>query len=355
MEAFAVLVAFLVSLLISLGSEPYFSKKLIARGFTAKDYYKKDKPELPTKGGIVIIFATLPALIIAPMLLRLLNLAFDFTLPRAFTPLDQAILFTVLFYGFYGIMDDYVNVGRPSKLVMPLLFAYPLVMAFTSPLTLGTPFGPLVMGTEIQVAGQTLVTYSRLFRYIAIPLYIMVVANLVNMHSGFNGLQSGLSSIVLAFLVIKSYMVGNLGNILTTAAFLGAILGLWWYNKYPARIFEGNIGAMATGAAIGATIIVQGFLFAGFVMLIPHIVNFLMYAYWRVRERRCVKRGEHPGCYARDIKFGKVREDGTIEVPNRLTLKWVLPYYFHVTERGATVAMYGLTMLFCCLGLLVPY
>ena len=76
-------------------------------------------------------------------------------------------------------------------------------------------------------------------------------------------------------------------------------------------------------------------------MLIPHTVNFLMYVYWKIKK--------YPA-----VKFGKVREDGTLEVPNPLTLKWVLPYYYRLTEKQATYAMFLLTSVFCILGILLP-
>jgi hypothetical protein len=34
--------------------------------------------------------------------------------------------------------------------------------------------------------------YSDIFKVFVVPVYIMVVSNLINMHSGFNGLQCGL-------------------------------------------------------------------------------------------------------------------------------------------------------------------
>jgi UDP-N-acetylglucosamine--dolichyl-phosphate N-acetylglucosaminephosphotransferase len=73
-----------------------------------------------------------------------------------------------------------------------------------------------------------------------------------------------------------------------------------------------------------------------------------MYVYWRVMNRR---KPDDPR-YA-IVKFGKVREDGTLEVPNRLTLKWVLPYHFRMTEQQVVYSMYLLTLGFCILGLFV--
>ena len=85
-------------------------------------------------------------------------------------------------------------------------------------------------------------------------------------------------------------------------------------------------------------------------MLIPHTINFLMYVYWRLIHCR------HPGDKRWRIeKFGKVRDDGTLEVPNHLTLKWVLPYHYRMTEKQAVLAMYALTIHFCVAALFIPY
>jgi UDP-N-acetylglucosamine--dolichyl-phosphate N-acetylglucosaminephosphotransferase len=36
-------------------------------------------------------------------------------------------------------------------------------------------------------------------------------------------------------------------------------------------------------------------------------------------------------------------------------LKWVLPYYTRVSERGATWVMFAVTGIFCVIGILFPY
>jgi UDP-N-acetylglucosamine--dolichyl-phosphate N-acetylglucosaminephosphotransferase len=163
------------------------------------------------------------------------------------------------------------------------------------------------------------------------------------MHSGFNGLAPGLALIVLATLVLKTFFFGDIFNALFLVCLTGAVLAYFWFEKYPSRIFWGNVGALSVGAAIGCLIVTQGFIVSGFVMLIPHTVNFLLYVYWRARS------ATYPMA-----KFGRERDDGTVEVPNPLTLKWVLPYYFRMSEQRATYAMFSLTVVFCAVGFYMP-
>jgi len=337
---------------LSLLAGPWFIRKMKEKGHMVRDYYKSGKTPVANNGGILTLFAVFTTIIVIPLVFRLLVKFgfFGFMDIREFTDLDTAVLMVVLLYAFYGVLDDYLDVGRFSKIIIPLMFSYPLVIVMSGWSVWVPYFGALPISTyQLVIPGVGTLTGSMLLRYIIIPVYIMVVANLKNMHSGFNGLQSGTALIVLTFLILKSSIDGNLGNMYTVAAITGSLAAFFWFNKYPSRMLEGNIGSLAVGAAIGAGFVIQHYLFAGVVMLIPHIINFLMYVYWRLMHR---KYPDDPRWAI--AKFGKVREDGTLEVPNQLTLKWILPYHFRMTEQQVVYSMYMLTLIFCVLGLFVP-
>lgn len=343
-------VTLLFSMGLSLMAAPWFIRKMNEKGQTVRDYYKSGDVRLANNGGILTLFAVFIAIIAVPIVFRLLVKFEMDEFPREFTALDTAMLMVVLLYAFYGVLDDYLDVGRFSKILIPLMFAYPLVLAMSGWMPWVPIVGEISLDSfNIHVSGVGTLTGSMVLRYVIIPVYIMVVANLKNMHAGFNGLQSGTALIIISFILLKSWLDDNLDSMFTLAAIAGAQVAFFWYNKYPSKMLEGNIGSLAVGAAIGAALVIQHYLFAGIVMLMPHIINFLMYVYWRFMNRR------HPeDPRYRIVKFGKVREDGTLEVPNRFTLKWVLPYHFRMTERQVVYSMYVLTLAFCVLGLFIP-
>ncbi len=328
---------------------PIFIRKLTENGYVAKDMYKRFKDEIPTKGGIAVLFSLYLTVIIVPVFFRILNkINSDVEVPSALSQTDQAILLVIVMFALYGIVDDLIDIGRPAKVALPLLFSYPLLVVVT-PQHLTLPFiGTVNFENGIPIPLLGTLTYYRVTRYIIMPLYIMVVANLMNMHSGFNGLQSGLSTIILFALLIKSVIEGLTESVITIGAASGAMFAFWLFNRYPAKIFEGNIGALAIGAAIGSAIIVNGFIVAGFVMLIPHTVNFLLYFYWRIMHIRYPEDERF-----RLVKFGSLNADQSLDVPNPYTLKWVLPYYFKMDEKQATYAMYAVTIVFCAAGIFV--
>jgi UDP-N-acetylglucosamine--dolichyl-phosphate N-acetylglucosaminephosphotransferase len=312
------IVFFLVPFLIMMIAMPYIIPKLREKGHFARDMYKKGFPEIPVNGGLIL-------LLFAIFSLSILTLLYD----KVITPINFTIIVVVALFALYGMLDDMVNIGRPAKLILLYYCAYPLIPFITTSVLI-LPF-----------VGE--VDLSLLYLQIIIPTYVPVVANLVNMHSGFNGLAPGLSLILLSTLLLKTFMEGNIYDALFFICLTGALLAYFFFENYPARIFWGNIGALSIGAAIGALIVTQGFVVSGFIMLIPHTVNFLMYVYWRLNQAK------YPMA-----KFGGIRDDGTVEVPNPLTLKWVLPYYFRMTERQGAYAMYGLTAVFCVIGFYYP-
>ncbi len=349
MESISILMAVFFSFGLAAFTTPWFIRKMESKGLVVRDYYKSGNKMIPSNAGILTLFIVFTTIIVLPLVFRIFyKINLDF--PREFTDLDTAILMTILLYAFYGVLDDYIDVGRFSKIIIPLMFSYPLVIALSGWSPWFPGLGHIVLSDfDISFGWFGVLTGVMILKYLIVPVYIMVVANLKNMHAGFNGLQSGCALIILSFLLLKSSMDDNLSNMYTIAAIVGAQAVFFWYNKYPAKIIEGNIGSLAVGSAIGAALVVEHYLFAGIVMLMPHIINFLMYFYWRIMQQR---HPEDPKW--KIVKWGKVREDGTLEVPNRLTLKWVLPYHFRMTEKQATYAMYMMTTVFCIFGLFIP-
>lgn len=305
---------FIFPLIATAISMPYFIRKLTLSGIVVKDYYKKELTMVPDRGGIAI-------LLIAMLFLSLNSLFFKFT------PTNYVALIVIALFGIFGILDDMIDIGRLSKLLLMYYCSYPLLQYTTN--------------TVINFPGFEQFEFGIIYLQFIIPTYVLVASNLVNMHSGYNGLASGLSVIILGSLIIKSILIDDFDNIISIVSITGALVGYYLYDRYPSRIFWGNIGSLTIGATIGTMIVIQGFIVSGFVMLIPHTFNFLMYVYWRLRK--------YPSA-----KFGRDRGDGVLEVPNPLTLKWILPYYFKVTEKQATYAMYLLTAVFCAIGILIP-
>ncbi len=294
---------------------PFFIRKLKEAGYVVNDMYKPDQPLVPSLGGLIILSGVMASLITAEIL---------------FHGLGERLLifyFMVLGYAFFGLVDDLLNVGRQSKIIIPFFLALPISL--------------LNIDTNLWL-GFTQVELGPFYKFIIAPVYVMVVANLVNMHSGYNGLATGLVSTLLVFVGAAGYLLNGSESLIFLLPILGALLAFYYYNKYPSQVFDGNCGSLMLGAGLGGLIVLNNLEIFGVIILIPHITNFLMYVVWKIKK-------------VGDVKFGVIRSDGTLEVPNALTMKWVLPYFYRLTEPQTTVILYGLTAFFGVLGLLVKF
>ena len=183
---------------------------------------------VPTGGGIAIMLAVLFSISINEIFYN-----FDAT--------NYVMLNVILLFGLFGILDDMIDIGRPAKLVLMYYCSYPLMQYATH--------------TQILFPLLGYVEFGILYSQLIVPTFVLVAANLVNMHSGFNGMSSGLSVIILISLIIKSVMIGSIDNIIAIISIAGATLGFYLFERNPSRIFWGNVGSLTVGASLGVMIV----------------------------------------------------------------------------------------------------
>ena len=308
-------ILFLISFLITLILTKFYIQKARKKGLTVKDMYKENTPEIPTMGGLIILAGTMFTLIAILFL--------------PFSPIPIFIFyFIILLYSFYGLADDLLGFKkRKGKVLLLFILALPVAL--------------LTIDTNLSFFSYTL-ELGWIYAFIFAPIYIMVISNLVNMHAGFNGLSSGLTLIMLFFAGLKSYLLYQFTFFPLLIPVFGSLLAFWFYNKYPAKIFDGNIGAFLMGGALGAFLVISNLEWFGVIILIPHMINFILWIYW------CCNMKKYP-----HIKFGRLRKNNTIEAPNYFTLKYIACKLFKVNEWQATKICYLITIVFCIIGVLI--
>ncbi|WP_185872939.1 phospho-N-acetylmuramoyl-pentapeptide-transferase [Blattabacterium cuenoti] len=98
-----------------------------------------------------------------------------------------------------------------------------------------------------------------------IMLLIVFMSNSANLSDGLDGLTSGVSSIIVITLFLftcfsshKFYhkhshfmCITNIEEIMIfSISLLGALIGFYWYNAYPAQIFMGDTGSLTIGSVL---------------------------------------------------------------------------------------------------------
>lgn len=74
--------------------------------------------------------------------------------------------------------------------------------------------------------------------------------NAVNLADGLDGLATGLCGIAAIGFALLGVLTGNELVTLFGLALAGACIGFLYFNRHPARVFMGDVGSLALGAAL---------------------------------------------------------------------------------------------------------
>ena len=170
-------------------------------------------------------------------------------------PLTLAVC--VLFGGFMGLLDDWMDLKWRYKAFMPLIAALPLVYLAIED-GLRTSISLPLIGT---------IQFYNAYYYIIIPLIVMIVTNTVNQLGGLNGLETVCPAIVLIGLVVlsQSYAILMLGPIILWLAL--AVLNV------QGKIFVGNTGSFAIGMTIASFAVITGQKLSLLISILPYVFN----------------------------------------------------------------------------------
>lgn len=296
-----------ISVLMSLAIALIYGKKIInflrrrQMGELVRDLGlegQKQKEGTPTMGGLIIILAT-----IIPVLLftKVLNVYI------------LLLLISVVWMGVIGFIDDYLKKIKKNKdglsgkfkvigqvglglIVGVTMYFHPDVVVKrkyadaqvvnrnnveqnfmeTEKATVSTV--PFVKNNEFDYSG-VLFWMDADERHenawmVFIPLVIFIVtavSNGANITDGIDGLAAGTSAVILLTLAFFAYVSGNiifadylnimfLPNMGETTIFavamVGAVIGFFWYNTYPAQVFMGDTGSLMLGGVIAVLAII---------------------------------------------------------------------------------------------------
>ncbi len=199
----------------------------------------------PTLGGAAMLGGFLLAMLAASQLSE-----FDVLFDNASAPLGVGLAALIIFA--VGAVDDLREVSAPAKTAGQVFAGSVLYLLGVSLIFFRIPFaGIVILGADL----APLVTV----------LWVVGMANAVNLIDGLDGLAAGIVAIAAgAFFLYGDRLVtagvldpGNLSPLLAVIV-LGVCLGFLPHNFHPARIFMGDGGAMLLGLLMAASTMLVG-------------------------------------------------------------------------------------------------
>ncbi len=167
------------------------------------------------------------------------------------------IFFSFISYGMLGFYDDFKKLTGNKSGFWGLRFYHKFIIQWILAIIIATVFYVQLQYSFIFIHGLGTLNIGALF----IPFAAFVIVSFVNAFNitdGLDGLATGLLLICLsAFLVINSAQLDQALGIFL-AILMGSIAAFLYFNIYKARLWLGDVGSLALGAALAVTGLLTG-------------------------------------------------------------------------------------------------
>ena len=263
---------------------PSWIKKSHRYGLTGKDMHKTNKVKVAEGGGIAVL-----AGVSFGILLYIALNTFYFNNTNNLIQIF-ALLSVLLIISIVGIVDDLLGwkkgLSKRIRIIIVLFAAIPLMVINAGTSTMNFPFFGMV-------------NFGLLYPLLIIPLGVLGATVTYNTIAGYNGLEASQGIIILSALVIVTYITGNAWLSVIALFMVVSLIAFYIFNKYPSRIFPGDILTYSIGALIASIAILGNIEKIAVFFFIPYIIEAVL---------------KTRGKWVKE-SFGKLNRDGSLDMP----------------------------------------
>jgi UDP-N-acetylglucosamine--dolichyl-phosphate N-acetylglucosaminephosphotransferase len=281
------LIPIAISFFLTLWILPKWIKKCKETDLLWEDMNKPEHPKnVASSGGLVVVMAFVIGVLIYIAIRTFIRELSDGPNLEIF-----ALLSTILMLAVIGLTDDLLGwknkgLSKRLRLLLALLASIPLVVINAGAHTVLLPF----IGA---------VNFGILYPLLLIPLGIAGASMTYNLLAGFNGLEAGQGILIIGFLSFVAYTTGNPWLAFVGLVMVVSLIIFYFYNKFPAKVFPGDILTYSVGAMIAIMAILGNFEKVALFVFIPYIIETIL------KLRGGLKKHS----------FGKPNKDGSLEMP----------------------------------------
>ena len=324
-------IPFIISFFITFLAIPAWIKRAKKAELVGKDMNKYEKPNVAEAGGVVVMLGFVIAVCLY-IAMKTFYFKTSENLPEIF-----AIISSLSIISFIGIIDDIlgwkIGLSKRVRLFLILFGAVPLMVINAGNSLINIPF---LNGLNFWL----------IYPLILIPIGIMGASTGFNFLAGYNGLEAGQGIIILGALSFVSYFAGITWLALIGLCMVFSLLAFWIFNKYPAKVFPGDVITYPIGAMIAIMAIFGNMEKIAVLFFTPYILELILKSRGKLKKE----------------SFGKPNKDGSLEMPYRKiyglehTAIWLLKKIKpskKVYEKDVVYFIYGLQIFVILLVLLI--
>ena len=280
LSLFPVFLSFLLTFLIL----PSWIKKAKKIGLYWEDMNKYNKPKVAGSGGIAVVLGFILAVF--------LFIALETFYFKSSENIIEILSLTssVLMLAGIGIIDDlfgwqHGGLSAKVRIVLCLFAAVPLMIINAGYSTVTIPF-------------FSWINLGLIYPLVIIPIGIALAATTFNFLAGFNGLEAGQGILILSALSIVAYFINHYWLALIGLCMVFSLLAFWIFNKYPAKVFPGDVLTYSIGGMIAIMAILGNMERVALFFFIPYFIEIFLKLRGKLKKQ----------------SFGKPNKDGSLEL-----------------------------------------
>lgn len=328
---YLLLLSVLLSFILSLIFLPKWIKKCKQVGLLWEDMNKFGSPKNVAASGGVITVMSFVLGVLFYVAIKTFLFQDNGTILEIFSLLGVILMLSIV-----GLTDDLLGwrhggLSPRFRLMLAVVASIPLVVINAGVPNINLPFlGPMNVGL--------------LYPLFLIPLGIAGATYSYNFLAGFNGLESGQGIIIISFLSLIAYITGNPWLSIMGLCMVAALLVFYFYNKYPAKVFPGDILTYIVGALIAGMAILGNFEKIAFFVFIPYVIETVLKTRGKIKK----------------TSFGKPNKDGSLDMPydkiyglTHFSIFMLKKVKNKVYEKDVIYFIFSIQIIICLLSLLV--
>jgi len=280
------IVPIVISFVLTIFALPKWIKKCREIGFLWEDMNKTHGVKnVAASGGIIVVIAFILG-VLSYVAIKTFILDSNGENLEIF-----ALLNVIVILALVGFVDDvlgwtFKGLSIKFRLFLAFVASIPLVVINAGSKIINLPF----LGV---------VDFGIYYALILIPIGIVGAATTYNFLAGFNGLEAGQGIIIISFLSLVSYLTGSLWLSILGLCMVASLIVFYFYNKYPAKVFPGDILTYSIGALIAGMAILGNFEKIAVFVFFPYIIETFLKVRGKLEKQ----------------SFAKVNEDKSLELP----------------------------------------
>jgi len=328
---FLLFASIFISFIIILYALPKWIKKCRQVGFLWKDMNKYDQiKDVAASGGVIVVMSFVLG-VLSYIAIRTFIIDGNGISLKIF-----ALLSVILILAIVGFVDDvlgwtYKGLSTRFRLFLAFIASIPLVVINAGVSKVGIPF----LGT---------VELGILYPLILIPVGVAGATTTYNFLAGFNGLEAGQGIIILSFLSFIAYITGSSWLAVIGLCMTASLLVFFCYNKYPARVFPGDVLTYSVGALIAGMAILGNFERIAVFIFIPYILETILKLRGKLEKQ----------------SFGIPNKDRSLEMPydkiyglTHLSIFILKKFKKRVYEKEVVYLIFMFQIIICLLSLII--